>query len=187
MSASTGEGKGRPTPKRKDQERRNYRPLVGNKKEAKAREKELRQKRFEKEQEGLRTGREDLLPAYHQGKARRYVRNWIDARYTFIEWMIIIVLVLMFASMIFGAALANGAKEVALMFNTISMLASWAVMIIALVEGIILARMVNKRVQNKFEPGDIPRGLRWYAFSRMLQPRRWRSPRPQVKRREKID
>ena len=29
---------------------------------------------------------------------------------------------------------------------------------------------------------DIPSGTAYYAFSRMIMPRRWRSPRPQVDR-----
>ena len=50
------------------------------------------------------------------------------------------------------------------------------------------AMLVWRRIKNAFtqeHPRDeIPRGTGYYTFSRMIMPRRWRSPRPQVGRGE---
>ena len=70
-----------PTPSRKQQEARNYQGLLGvDKKVAKERARAESRRRYEREQEGLRTGREDLLPYQHRGQARRMTRDYIDSR-----------------------------------------------------------------------------------------------------------
>ena len=90
-----------PTPSRKQQEARNYQGLLGvDKKVAKERARAESRRRYEREQEGLRTGREDLLPYQHRGQARRMTRDYIDSRYSFAEFMIVTMLALMALSLI---------------------------------------------------------------------------------------
>ena len=54
--------------------------------------------------------------------------------------------------------------------------------IITGIEAILVWRKI-KRIFTKAHPReDIPSGTGYYTFSRMIMPRRWRSPRPQVDR-----
>lgn len=179
--------KGKPTPKRKQQEARNFRPQVaGDKKAAKQRAKEARDRQFQREQLGLQTGQENLLPLMHRGAARRFVRNWIDARYTFCEWMVVAVLFLMLGGILVSAFFKD--RNTSLMISNVSMLLAYAVLIIGAIEGVILTSIAARKAKAKFGTDkDFPRGLRWYAFSRAILVRRWRSPRPQVRRGDEIN
>ncbi len=95
------QGKGRPTPSRREREAANRRPLVGNspadKKAARAR---LNTER-EKARVGMANGEERYLPAKDRGEQRRFVRDWIDARWNVGEVMmpvLVIFLILGFAA-----------------------------------------------------------------------------------------
>ncbi|PNL43639.1 DUF3043 domain-containing protein [Mobiluncus mulieris] len=173
-----------PTPSRKAQEARNYRPIVGgDKKAAKERAREESRRRMALEEEGMRTGREDLLPLMHRGAARRFVRDYVDGRYTFSEWMMFAVLLAMFGGIIAVSILTqNKMQALAFQVNTWSMIASYAFLVVGCGEGIVLARRARTLAAAKLGEEKIPRGLRWYAFSRLVMPRRWRQPRPQVTR-----
>ena len=54
--------------------------------------------------------------------------------------------------------------------------------IITAIEAFFVWRKI-KRVFTEAHPReDVPSGTAYYTFSRMIMPRRWRSPRPQVDR-----
>ena len=61
-------------------------------------------------------------------------------------------------------------------------------MVIMAIDGILLSRRINKRVDAKF-PGNTESGwkLGFYASSRASQLRRMRVPKPQVNRGDKVD
>lgn len=188
-ASSKGESakKGRPTPKRKEQEARNFRPLVvTDKKAAKQRARQAREEQFQREQLGLRTGREDLLPAMHKGEDRRFVRNWLDSRYTLCEWMIVIILVLMIAPMIVVLAIGT-THPWADPIRLWTLIITYGVLIIGTLEAVVLSWIANSKAKEKFRDSRYAgRSLRWYGFSRAIITRRWRTPSPQVKRGEKI-
>ncbi|MCI6585316.1 MAG: DUF3043 domain-containing protein [Mobiluncus porci] len=172
-----------PTPSRKTQEAKHYQGIVGgDKKAAKARAREESRRRMELEQEGLRTGREDLLPVMHRGAARRAVRDYVDSRYTFSEWMIVLILILMFGGLIAVSIINQNNEALALKINTWSMILSYVFLIGGCLEGAFFASRARKHAIEKLGEEKIPRGLRWYAFSRLVMPRRFRQPRPQVTR-----
>ncbi|MGZ4541866.1 MAG: DUF3043 domain-containing protein, partial [Mycobacteriaceae bacterium] len=61
-------------------------------------------------------------------------------------------------------------------------LAMFAMMLVMAIEGIFLARLVSRRVHERFPDeaaGTVKLG--WYAFIRASQIRKLRAPRPQVK------
>ena len=172
-----------PTPSRKQQEARNYQGLLGvDKKVAKERARAESRRRYEREQEGLRTGREDLLPYQHRGQARRMTRDYIDSRYSFAEFMIVTMLALMALSLIAVSILNRQNSDLAQKINTWTLIGSYAVLILGMLDAGFIAGQARRKVVKRLGADNVPRGLRWYAFTRAIMIRRWRSPKPQVGR-----
>ncbi|MDO5492144.1 MAG: DUF3043 domain-containing protein [Nesterenkonia sp.] len=166
------EPKGRPTPKRRDQVAARKRPLVADDRRA-ARESQkqhIREMR-QKQRVALETGDDRYLPPRDRGPQRRFARDWVDARTGLGEWMLILVLVFLFTSLL----LPEDARIVMSQ-------ALWLLVLLVLVECWYVARSVRKRVEAKF--GGMERGIRFYAAMRALQIRRLRLPKPLVARGE---
>ena len=177
--------KGRPTPTRKQAQARNNRPLVpADRKEAKRRANQARNARFRAEQEALITGDEQHLPARDKGRVRRFVRDWVDARWSFGEFvmpLILLSLLLLMVLTLFADRLGLQTASALLIGWTILMSGSFAVVIL---EAVIVWRKIRKHLAERYPGDEIPRATWYYCFSRMLFLRRWRSPRPQVARGE---
>lgn len=187
--------KGRPTPKRKDVEikkgvrRSTQAPLT--RQQAKEQRKKLKEsmskeewkayRRKEREeardarveaQRRMDAGDERYLLDRDRGEERRYVRNWIDSRRFLNNFVMPFALVLLVVLLI-----AQWQPVVANIASFVSMF----VIVILAVEAFITGRRVNNAVRAKFPGSTAPGfGLGFYAFSRMTQPRKWRTPRPQV-------
>lgn len=188
--------KGRPTPKRNEVERdRGIRrgpveaPLTAKEarqrrkelkasmskeelKEAKARERKERREQRRIADERMAAGDPRYMLPRDQGPERKFVRDWIDSRRFIANIFLPFALVLLFIMMI-GTAMPRLA-------NIASLIAM--VLIIALViEGVYIGRRANKLVREKFPKTNEGKwGLGFYAYSRASQPRRLRTPRPQV-------
>lgn len=188
--------KGRPTPKRNEVEReRGIRrgpveaPLTAKEarqrrkelkasmskeelKEAKARERKERREQRRIADERMAAGDPRYMLPRDQGAERKFVRDWVDSRRFIANIFLPFALVLLFIMMI-GTSLPRLA-------NIASLIAM--VLIIALVvEGIYIGRRANKLVREKFPKTNEGKwGLGFYAYSRASQPRRLRTPRPQV-------
>jgi hypothetical protein len=171
------EGKGRPTPKRKDAESKRkvstLAPIV-TKDQKRASKALARQNRIAARAAYLR-GDEAALPARDRGPARRYVRNFVDSRRSIGEYFLPIIFVVLVLTLFPVAVVQIGA--VALMY---------AVLVIAVIDGIFLSRKIRKAVEAKF-PGTSTKGLGMYAWLRSTQMRRLRAPHPQVKVGDSID
>ena len=182
--STTPDGKkGRPTPKRKAAEAARIHPLVPkDRKEAKRAARADRNARFEAEQRAMVTGEEKYLPARDKGRARRFVRDYVDARHSFSEWILacmMVSIILLMVTQMFTNSIPLHLQAYALYGSTALMYGSF---IITGVEAILVWRKI-KRVFTEAHPReDIPSGTAYYTFSRMIMPRRWRSPRPQVDR-----
>jgi hypothetical protein len=172
-----GAGKGRPTPKRRQAEAANKRPLVPDdrKAAAKAARLDARAKR-DREFEALKTGDERYLPAKDRGPARRYIRDHVDARRNLGEFflpMAVVLLVLQVTLAQVNAGLA-----------VFSLLFLYVFVIAMMVDAFIMWRTLKKRLVAKFGADAIPRGVAMYAVMRVFQLRRSRLPKPQVKHGE---
>lgn len=168
-------GKGKPTPRRKDQEAAHLRPLVADPKAgAKERRERVREQRA-KEQQALLTGDERHMPAEHRGPQKRFIRDFVDARTGLGEF-------LMPASILFVIA--------SLFFNDDENLTGWiilgfyALVFVTLGETFWAMRSMRGLMTTKFKDTPMPRGWRLYTAARMLNLRRLRVPRPAVKRGE---
>lgn len=175
-----GGGKGRPTPTRREAEQRNRRPLVAGttlsptatraerKAARKARRDEANSERM-RQRQALLTGDEAHLPARDKGPARRWVRDYVDARRNVGE------LFLPFAMIVLGMSLI---KVAAVQLASVALL--YGVMAAVIVDSVFLRRKLKRETESRF--GDKAAGAGGYGMMRALQMRRLRMPRPQVSR-----
>jgi len=173
------QGKGRPTPKRREAEARNQRPLVPtDRKAAKAEMRRRRNELYAKQQEAMRTGDERYLPPRDKGPVRRWVRNYVDARFSPSEWFLPLamasIVLLFFASIVPDVAIG-------------AMLVMYVAFGISLAFAIGYSIIIKRKLRARFDEDEIPRFTGIYAFSRLFQPRFLRAPKPQVKRGEPVE
>lgn len=168
---TTQEGKGRPTPKRKDAESKrkvsSLAPIV-SKDQKRASKALARQNRIAQRAAYMR-GDESALPLRDRGPARRFVRNYVDSRRSTGEYFLPTIFVVLVLTLIPAKEIQLGA--IALMY---------LMLLIAIVDGILLTRKIRKEVTAQF-PGTNTKGLGMYAWLRSTQMRRLRAPLPQVK------
>ena len=168
---TTQEGKGRPTPKRKDAESKrkvsSLAPIVS--KEQKRASKALARQDRVAQRAAYMRGDESALPLRDRGPARRFVRNYVDSRRSTGEYFLPTIFVVLVLTLVQSKAIQLGA--IALMY---------AMLLIAVVDGILLTRKIRKEVTAQF-PGTDTKGLGMYAWLRSTQMRRLRAPLPQVK------
>lgn len=166
--------KAQPTPKRKEQEAANKRGLVVDvKSDAKQRRAKDRARR-EMEYSALRTGDERNMPIEHRGPEKRFVRDYIDARTSIGEFLLPFSLLFVLLSII--PALGD--------LGFVVILAFYVIVLMAGVETWLMLRRLKKQLIAKFGENGIPRGFTFYAISRSLNVRRFRTPKPKVKRGE---
>ena len=175
--------KGRPTPTRKESEAARRKPLVPtDRKLAKQQAKQKRAEAYERERVALETGDERYLPIRDKGRIRRYIRNYVDARWSVAEFLLPAMLVFLGGMLLFSFIPLPGAiSEYIIVGLTVLF---YGMLIAALIESIFVWRKLKKLLAARYPGDEIPRGTWFYLFSRMLMARRWRSPRPMVQRGE---
>ena len=167
-------GKGRATPTRSEREAANRRPLVPTDrrlaaKEARAKSAAVR----ERARLGMAAGEERYLPTRDRGPQRKFVRDWVDARFSVGEFLIPIMGVVLVLTLIPNPYI-----------QTYTIFVLWGFFVIALVDVLILGVILKRKLGEKFGESRVERGYRWYAAMRALQLRALRLPKPQVKRRQ---
>jgi hypothetical protein len=170
-------GKGRATPSRKEREAANVRPLVGNKSpEAKKLQKaQVRQDRL-KAREGMASGDEKYLGVRDRGPQRKFVRNYVDSKFSLGELVMPTLLLVILISAIDSYIV-----------QLTTLLVMWTLFIGVGINGWLLGRGAVRALQEKYGPGKVESGLKWYAAMRSIQMRLMRLPKPQVKRGTKIE
>ncbi|WP_233199314.1 DUF3043 domain-containing protein [Cryobacterium sp. M23] len=171
LAATHPVGKGQATPSRKQQEALNRRPLVPDDRKLAA--KQARGKAAEARERarvGMAAGDEKFLPVRDRGVQKRFVRDFVDARFNVGEFMIPVMFLVILLSVFPDAAV-----------QTYGILGLWAFVIVAVVDSVILGFIVTRKLNAKFGAEKAER-VRWYAAMRALQLRVLRLPKPQVKR-----
>jgi hypothetical protein len=170
-------GKGRPTPKRRDAERRRRGPVPPpprTQREAMRRSrgnKDERRKTATERRERMMAGDDRYLMPRDRGPVRAYVRDLVDSRRNLMGFFMPLAIVVFLALLVPSVRI----QQYATLFCTVML----ALMI---VEGAVLGMIVTRRVRTRF-PDATDRGLSlgWYAFVRASQVRRLRVPRPRVR------
>ncbi|MUL75767.1 DUF3043 domain-containing protein [Mycolicibacterium sp. CBMA 226] len=194
-AARTTAPKGRPTPKQSAAARKRgpVAPAPMTTAEARKRRKELRNSQTKEERKAERqvrradmdsrrakmmAGDEAYLLPRDKGPVKRYVRDLVDSRRNVLGLFMPSALALVFFMMALPPVQTQGLLSVAML----------GLMVIMAVDGVLLSRRINKRVDAKF-PGNTESGwkLGFYASSRASQLRRMRVPKPQVNRGDKVD
>jgi hypothetical protein len=164
--------KGTATPRRKDQEAANKRPLVPTDRKVARQEARLAANTArERARIGLATGDERYLPKRDRGVQRRYVRDYVDARYSFGELLVPFMVLIIVWSFIDAQGIY-------------SVYAMWAFVGLVFIDSMFLIIALRRRMEAKFGKGNLERGVRWYAIMRGIQLRPMRMPKPQVGRRQ---
>jgi hypothetical protein len=171
-AARLKQGKGAPTPSRREQEAARKRPLVPtDRKEAARLARQKQAEAREKARLGMAAGDDRYLTARDRGPQRRYVRDYVDARFSVGEFLIPVMLIVIVLTFLPSPLL-----------QVYGLFALWGFFLIAVIDCVILGFLVRKRIAAKFGATKVERGLRWYAAMRALQLRVMRLPKPQVKR-----
>ena len=175
-SVTKSSGKGRPTPTRKEREAANLKPLVGKKsKEAMVAARAKQREDRLKVRQAMLSGEEKYLLGRDRGPQRRLARDVIDNRYTLIEGL----MPLMVLFLLITSATSDSVK------NIITL-----VMIIALItvtiEVSLLHSIIKSRVKEKLGADTkLQKGTWFYTFTRGMQPRPLRIPKPAPRRKTK--
>ena len=169
--AAKASDKGRATPSRKEAEaaRKKAMKQPMTRKAQMKRERQARTEIRERQQSALRSGDEKYLPLRDRGPVRRFTRDYIDRRYIVAEFLLPI-LVLSFVVTTLPPPWA-----------AIGLILWMAVTLLTVIDEFLLLRQLKKELKRRF-PGESAKGITLYVLLRSTQLRRFRLPKPQVKR-----
>ncbi len=172
-------GKGRPTPKRREAQRRRTGPVAPpprTRREAYRRSKEQNAVRRAEYRAGMRSGDEKYLNPRDRGPVRALVRDVVDSRRN-AGGLFLLVAVVVFAGYLVPDARIR-AFTVSLWMTVFLLLVVDSIFL-----GLRIRRMVRQRHPDAAEPTS---RLIWYGVTRATMIRRWRMPAPRVTVGEKI-
>ncbi|GAB96912.1 hypothetical protein BJY21_000238 [Kineosphaera limosa] len=165
--------KNRPTPTRREAQAARQRPIVPADRKAAAQESKAKQRAARMQQrEAMYRGEEWALPMRDRGKERGFIRDVLDARRSFAEFLLPIMLI--------GLPISLIPNPRAILIGYILV---YGAVLLTVIDTFVMWQGVKRRVQEKFgrPPG---KGALWYSISRSMQIRPGRIPRPRVKRGE---
>jgi hypothetical protein len=181
---ASASGKGRPTPRRREAEQANRRPVVSGGRAAEAKPNATKEERKAarearrvamqsdraKMRQAMLTGDERYYPARDQGPARHWARNYVDARRNLGEYFLFFAIAFLLLSQLRNSALNLGLAVLL-----------YAGFLGIGVDAYLIRRKVLRETAQRYGADKVA-GVGLYAISRSLQIRRMRLPRPQVTR-----
>ncbi len=170
-SGASAGGKGRPTPTRREAEaaRRARAKKPRSRKDKMRADRAARTTSSKEIRAGVKAGDERYLPKRDRGPLRRFVRDFVDARFSFGE----IVIPMMLVTLVLGY---SGDPQLAALGNSILM----GTLLVIVIDMVILRFRLKRELRRRF-PEEPQRGAVYYALVRVLQLRFMRLPRAQVK------
>ncbi len=170
-------GKGRPTPTRKEAQAaakaRAKQPRT--RKELAEAKRKQRVAANDKVREAMKTGDDRYLPARDRGPVRRFVRDFVDARFSFSEILIPLMIPVL---------LLNFTNDTYLM--SIGSLVMMGAIAFFIVDSVLLHFRLRSALKRQF-PDSSPKGQTLYAVMRAMQVRFLRLPKPQKKIGQPLD
>lgn len=170
-------GKGRPTPTRKEAEaatRARAKAGGGDKKAAAKLLRERRSTENQKVREGMKAGDERYLMARDKGPVKKFIRDFVDVRFSFMEFLLPVLVIIMILQFSGNASLQKFSSGL------------WtASVLLLLVDVVWLSTRLQRELKRRF-PDENKRGWRFYAFMRAIQLRPLRLPKPRLKLRDPL-
>ncbi len=164
-------GKGRPTPSRKEAEAaaRARAKVPRSRREMVAAQRAAKSESSQRVRAGMKAGEERYLLARDKGPVRRFIRDFVDSRFSFIELMIPLLIVTMIMGYSGNPTLVSIGNSV--LFGTV---------VLIILDMVMLRFRVRRQLASRF-PDEPTKGTTYYAITRALQMRFMRLPKPQVK------
>lgn len=188
--------KGRPTPKRRDQERargmrsgpvappvtrkearqrRKSNEAGMSKEERKAHRAQLKEQREERRRLMIE-GDDRYVLARDRGEVRRYTRDWVDTTRRFSNFFMPLAFALIIAQLVPIDQIRN-----------LALSGFWLFLLLVITDGVLVGRTVNRNVRELFpESDETGFSLGFYAAMRASQPRMLRTPRPRLRPGDQI-
>lgn len=164
-------GKGRPTPSRREAEAaaKARAKVPRNRKEVAQAQRAARSESSQKVRSAMKSGDERYFMPRDQGPVRRFCRDFVDSRFSFIELMIPLLIV----TMVLGY---SGNAQLASIGNTILV----GTMLLVVVDMLVMRRRLRKELTRRF-PDEDQKGITYYVIMRSLQMKFMRLPKSRVK------
>jgi len=164
-------GKGRPTPSRKEAEAaaKARAKTPRTRKEMAAAQRTSRSESSQKMRQAMKTGDERFLPARDKGPVKRFIRDFVDHRFSFVELMIPLLIV----TMVMGY---SGNARLASIGNTIL----FGTLLLVLVDILVMRYRMRRELTRRFPDAPL-KGTTYYAVMRSLQMKFMRLPKAQVR------
>jgi hypothetical protein len=171
QSAAKLDGKGRPTPTRKEAEAaaKARAKVPRSRKEMMAAQRLAKSESSSKVRAGMRSGDERYLLPRDKGPVRRFVRDFVDSRLSFVELLIPLLIL----TMVLGY---SGNEAMRSIGNTILL----GTVLLVIVDMFTLRIRLRRRLAERF-PDEPTKGLTYYALTRALQMKFMRLPKARVK------
>ncbi len=175
-SAPKPGGKGRPTPSRKEAEAaaKARAKAPRSRKEQAAAQRSQRAESSRKVREAMKTGDERYFLARDKGPERRFIRDYVDSRFSFLELMIPAMLV----TLVLGYT-GNPSLE------RISSLMLFGMFLLIILDMLTIRFRLRRELVRRF-PDETHKGTTWYAVSRSMQMKFMRLPKSRVRIGEQL-
>lgn len=164
-------GKGRPTPSRKDAEAaaKARAKVPRTRKEQMLAQRGVKGESGKTVRQGMKDGDERYLLTRDKGPVRRFIRDYVDSRFSFVELMVPLLIVTLLLGYSGNAYLVGVGNTVLL----------GTVLLVAL--DIFLMRFRLRREMARRFPDEPTKGTTYYAIMRALQMKFMRMPKSKVK------
>ena len=117
----------------------------------------------------MRNGEEKYLLARDKGPVRRFIRDFVDSRFSFIE----LIIPLLVVTMVFGY---SGNETLSSLGNAVL----FGSILLVILDMVMLRFRLRRQLAARF-PDEPVKGTTYYAVTRAMQMKFMRLPKPQVK------
>ena len=159
--AETTSGKGRPTPKRKDAQAQNLRPLVPKDREASRKAAKARMRERENaEYDAMQKGDINHMPKAERLPWRIYIRDYVDARFNLGEFFIPVAFVILIGSIFVTYQWPALALPL--------MVLMYVYLFAVIIDVVIMWRKLKKKLIEKFGEQSVAKGMRSGSYALSL-------------------
>jgi hypothetical protein len=170
-AAAKAGGKGRPTPSRREAQAaaRARAKVPRSRREMAQAQRSVRSESSQNVRAAMKAGDERFYLARDKGPVRRFVRDFVDSRFSFIELMVPLLIV----TMVLGY---SGSDQLRSIGNTVLL----GTILLVIVDMVLLRFRLQRQLAQRF-PDESAKGTTYYAITRALQMKFMRLPKAKVK------